>query len=107
MSTSTDGSVRAPESKFQQERWSLHVEFDPPGKDDGGRDETVMFMMHVARTFGGLWEELREILSHEIGTTKVEISTDEMNYLADLMGWVMFHTIPREAKLIRNHGRRR
>ena len=105
MSTSTDESASAPERKFQQEKWSLHLEFDPHDADDPDWDETVMFMMYVARTFGGLWEELREILSHEIGTTKVEISTNELDYLGRLMQWVTYHTIPREMRLVRNGAR--
>lgn len=89
--------------KFQQGRWSLHVEFDPYNpEDEESRDETYLFMMHVARTFGGLWEEIREVMRHEKGTTRVEVSCDLLDYLARVMDWVMFHTIPKEIRLVRN-----
>lgn len=99
MSTSTDG---ASTTSVVAAKWTLHVEFDPPGSGIEGWDETVMFMMRVARSFGGLWEELREIMVHEIGTTKVEVTVDTLEWLSSLMEWVSYHTIPREMRLTRN-----
>jgi len=102
MSTSTEESST---TSVVAAKWTLHVEFDPAGSDSEAWDETVMFMMRVARSFGGLWEELREIMAHEIGTTKVEVTVDTLEWLAGLMEWVSYHTIPREMRLTRNGDR--
>jgi hypothetical protein len=92
--------------RFQQGRWSLVVEFDDwENQDNCEMDEAFAFSLFVGRTFGGLWEELREIMKWEKGTRQVEVSSNMIDYLAKLMEWIMYHTIPKQVELKRNGNR--
>lgn len=97
--------------RFERERWSLFLEFDPyevqaqPGREMlnplGDRAALEAF---VLREFGGLPEELPEIwLDHEDG--RIEISTGILDFQCKIMDWVCMHTIPRKMSLERNEDR--
>lgn len=95
--------------RFERERWSLFLEFDPYEVQAKGEMLSVLgdraeLEAYVLREFGGLPEELPEIwLDHEDG--RIEISTSILDFQAKIMEWVTMHTIPREMKLVRNEER--
>lgn len=95
--------------EFQRQRWSLIVTFDSlaaQAESDwyefDGVDEAYRFVRQVAETFGGLWEELREMVQWPKGSRTIEVSADIVDYLATLQQWVTFHTIPLKVELVRN-----
>lgn|SRR5262245_3197698 len=99
--------------RFQRERWSLFVEFDP--SSDARANDTVLWFVdgsteryalaaHVAKTFGGLPEEVPELtLQHDDG--RIEITDRITDWLATVVEWIFTNTIPREVKLVRNEER--
>lgn len=96
--------------KFQRDRWSLYVTFDPyeveaaSGTMENLLGEKAEFEAHVLHTFGGLPEEIHEILMHhEDG--RVEVSVELIDYLHQLTDWLFSYTIPQEVKLVRNQER--
>ena len=96
---------------FQRERWSLLVTFDSYEiQSEPGREmlhplgEKAALESHVLQTFGGLPEEVNEIF-RILEDGRVEISCDTVEYLAKVMEWIPYHTIPQEVKLIRNEDR--
>ncbi len=96
--------------RFERERWSLFLEFDPYEVQAQGEmlhplGDRASLEAFVLREFGGLPEELPEIwLDHEDG--RIEISTSILDFQVKIMHWVTMHTIPREMKLVRNEERR-
>lgn len=97
---------------FERGRWSLFVEFDPYEEtmhDDwfeSGLGEKAEFEAYVLRQFGGLPEEIHEILlHHEDGRIEVSGDTTTVDWLCQLMGWICSQTSPREMKLVRNEDR--
>lgn len=96
--------------RFERERWSLFLEFDPYEVQAQGEMINILgdraaLEAFVLREFGGLPEELPEIwLDHEDG--RIEISTSILDFQAKIMHWVTMHTIPRKMELVRNEERR-
>jgi hypothetical protein len=97
--------------RFQGERWSLFVVFD--SYDIQASDTREMLNVlgekaalesHILNTFGGLPEEYAEIVRHH-NDGRMEISSGQVEYLAQIMEWVTYHTIPQEMKLVRNEDR--
>lgn len=90
-----------------RDNWSLHMEFDSyqeqmeresmchPLGDMASVEE------YVLREFGGLPEELGEVLRSE-GDGKLELTVDILDFAAKVMEWCVFHTIPRRLELVRN-----
>lgn len=101
----------AREVPFVQESWTLEVTFDLVGDQTGqeeyaGVDEAFMFARYAATESGGLWEEFREFMKWPKGSRTVTVTSDVLDYLARLQTWLMYHTIPRQVKLVRNKGDR-
>lgn len=95
---------------FIRERWSLHVTFDPyhvqaEGEMHHPLGELAQLEEHILGTFGGLPEEYGETV-RSTGEGSVEITSEVCDYLCGVMEWTMYHTIPKEMRLVRNDFRR-
>jgi hypothetical protein len=88
--------------RFQPERWSLFIELDPPAPHEP--DERRLLERYVRKTFGGLPEEYDEVLrTHDDG--RIEVASETIDWLADVMSWVTDYCIPRQVRLVRNDER--
>jgi hypothetical protein len=104
----------AREVPFVQERWTLEVTFDLIEDQDQsgwnpnlqGVDEAFRFARYAATQSGGLWEEFREFVKWPKGSRTVTVTSDILDYLANLQSWVVMNTVPRQVKLVRNHQER-
>lgn len=91
--------------RFQPERWSLFIELDPPALHAPYEPaERSMLERYVRKTFGGLPEEYDEVL-RTLDDGRIEIASETVDWLADVMSWVTDYCIPRELRLVRNHER--
>lgn len=98
---------------FAPERWTLEVTFDlmeDQDKSDQGEyrgvDEAFRFARYAATQSGALWEEYRVFMKWPKGSRTVTVTSDVLDYLANLQQWCTYHTIPRQMKLVRNEGGR-
>lgn len=95
------------DKKYRDEAWTLRVKFDPPETAhlESGVDEAYAFAKHAANMSGALHEEIPVFMKwekHEDETRTVTVTSDVVDYLANLQQWCTYHTIPLRVDLIRN-----
>lgn len=112
--TIIDTLVQASPDIFQEDRWSLVVLLDDPATVDPADNydtfgvpttERDAFIRYVFATFGGLPEELPEVVRIDPETNAVEVAGDTLEYVARLSHWITMHTIPRQVIITRNEER--
>lgn len=94
---------------YIEERWVLEVTFDSFEKQNeregywtsDGIDDAWRFVRHVVDQCGGVSWEIREFVKWEKGSRTVTVTSDVIEFLADLQSWVTMHCIPVKMELRR------
>jgi hypothetical protein len=66
--------------------------------------DTAALEAHILQKYVDLPEEINEVFRIEEDGT-VEVTSDIVEWLTRLTEWVVYHTIPREVRLVRNTDR--
>lgn len=99
---------------YIEERWVLEVTFDSiedqkadqyVSNPTPGVDEAWSFVRHAVNECGGVSWEIREFIKWEKGSRTVTVTSDVIEFLADLQHWLVMMTIPVKVELRRSQGR--